>query len=572
MNQTDNASSGAPRLSNRRLPGRPGRARERVLRRARRSALYRKALGIFREWFPADPDHVPGSDDPAVARWMAAIQRTAWALLLMALPVTSFPYFPPAMGGEALVRPLSLYPLAILMLLAILPLALRRPSPRTLLVLLPFVLIAAASSLLSLLRGIAPALGVTASARVLRGMFTLWIGCSFYLTIALLPQNREDLRFSLRWIYAGMAAAMAWGSIQAFQLLTANQPLLTLIAKVQRRVSIRKLNPERIVGLTYEPHWFAEQIILLVIPWSLAAVLSGRSVFSWRWKWVSIELLLLTWALLVLPFTYSRSGLVDLIILMIVSLVLFARPAALADREPAQMQPGTARGLRQDSVRRLRRLVLALPFMAVALAAVLAPAYLIGTRNAFFARLWEYWQHPGQAAADRSGDRSLANYLSYLGLDARLVFAQTAYKTYQNYPLLGVGLGNYAFYFEEMLPYRSIGEIPEVMNMITPEVGRDRLITAKNLYLRILAETGIVGAAAFAAFIIANIGCALLLWKSPDPEWRYWGMASLCGLIAFSLSAMTFDSFVIPNMWVIFGLVSAAAHTYLRTYDRSHCS
>jgi hypothetical protein len=72
--------------------------------------------------------------------------------------------------------------------------------------------------------------------------------------------------------------------------------------------------------------------------------------------------------------------------------------------------------------------------------------------------------------------------LSYLGFDARLTYSQAAFQTYLNYPLLGVGLGNYAFYFEEMLPYRPIAEVPEALFVMTPQMGRDRLITSKNFY------------------------------------------------------------------------------------------
>jgi O-antigen ligase len=154
--------------------------------------------------------------------------------------------------------------------------------------------------------------------------------------------------------------------------------------------------------------------------------------------------------------------------------------------------------------------------------------------------------------------------LSYLGFDARLVYGQAAFNTYLAYPVLGVGLGNYAFYFEEMLPYRPIAEVPEVLHMVTPEPGRDRLITSKNLYLRLLAETGIVGATAYLAFVIAHVGCAIYLWLSIDRRWQYWGTASLCGLLAFALSAMTFDSFVIPNTWVVFGLICAATRVMMQ--------
>jgi len=153
-----------------------------------------------------------------------------------------------------------------------------------------------------------------------------------------------------------------------------------------------------------------------------------------------------------------------------------------------------------------------------------------------------------------------------------LVYSQAAFRTYEANPVLGVGLGNYAFYFEDMLPYRPIAEVPEVLLMITPEPGRDRLITAKNFYLRLLAETGVVGAACFLAFLTAILGCALYLWLDHRRQWQYWGMASLCGLLAFVLAAFTFDSFVIPNMWVVFGLISAATRVMMQTSENKNAN
>ena len=472
---------------------------------------------------------------------LRVIQRVSWVLLLLALPVTSFPYFPPALGGEALVRPLSLYPLVVLMLLVVLPKLVSRPISKTVLTLVPFVLVAAASSLLSLMRGIEPSLGISAEARVLRGMFTLLIGCSFYLTIVLLHESVEDLRFSLRWIYAGGALALFWGSIQAFQIAFPTPALFSVLARLQGYISIRPLRTDRIAGLTYEPHWFAEQIILLLLPWSLAAVLNGYTVFKPRWRWLTVEWVLVGWSVLLLPFTFSRAGLMNLVVLIAISVLLF-RPRLRPEKDVALPE---VTGRRWNLVRLRRRML----ETSLVLVAVILPIYLVGTQNLFFARLWQYWTKP---------DASLAGYLSYLGFDARLVYGQAAFNTYLAYPILGVGLGNYAFYFEEMLPNRPVAAVPEVLLMITPEPGRDRLITAKNLYLRLLAETGIVGAATFLAFVVANLGCALYLWLSRSKEWEYWGAASLCGLLAFSLSALTFDSFVIPNMWVLFGLITAA--------------
>jgi hypothetical protein len=472
------------------------------------------------------------------------VQRIAWAFFLIALPVTSFPFFPPAMGGEALVRPLSLYPLIILVFLVIIPRLIYRPIPRSLLPLIPFVLVAIASSLISLLRGIEPALGISVFSRVLRGTITLFIGCTIYLAVSLLSDTIEDLRFSLRWILAGGGLAMLWGSMQAIYVLHSVPDWYFFLAKIQNYVSMRRLLPDRISGLTYEPHWFSDQILLLILPWSLAAVLTGHSVFRWRWRWLTVEWLLLVWAILVLPFTFSRAGLLNMVVVIFFSILLLRprkRPKTIA---PSTKSNPLTKLKPNPSLKRTLEI-------SAAVAVVILPIYLIGTRNLFFARIWEYWQ--GQ-------DRSLAGYLQYLGFDARVTYSQAAFNTYKEYPLLGVGLGNYAFYFEEMLPNRPISEVPEALRMITPEKGRDRLITSKNFYLRLLAETGIVGAVTFLAFVIANLGSAIYLRLSEAEEWKYWGIASLCGIFAFCLSAFTFDSFVIPNMWIVFGMIAASMH------------
>jgi len=477
-------------------------------------------------------------------RWKTlavGVERVAWALMLVALPLTSFPYFPRAIGGEALVRPLALYPLFFLLVFSVIPQLFRKTLPKNVLVLLIFVLVAVTASILSLLKGIEPALGISVASRVMRGIFTLAIGCAFFITMSSLPVSNEDLRFSLRWIYIGVAIAMLWGTCQAFNLLLPNATFFNFLQQVQSRISIRRLLPDRISGMTYEPHWFAEQIILLLVPYTLSAVITNYTVFKWRWGRMTVEWLLLIWAIILLPFTYSRAGLLNLMFVLFIGMVLFAVKDLRKKAEPGE--------------RRLKNLGTRLAQIGIILVMATGSIYFIGSRNSFFARLWGYWKQP---------NANFYGYLSNIGFDARLIYAQAAFNTYNAHPFLGVGLGNYAFYFEEMLPYRPIAEVPEILLMITPEMGRDRLITSKNFFLRILAETGIIGAISFGVFLLVDLGYALYLWLSPKKEWNYWGTASICGMMAFALSAFTFDSFVIPNMWVLLGLITAATRLSTR--------
>lgn len=471
-----------------------------------------------------------------------AVLKLAWILFLIFLPVTSFPYFPPALGGGALVRPLSLFPLIVVILLGTLPRLFTRPLPKTLLALLPFVLVAIAGSLLAVLRGVEGTLGISVAERLARAWITLAIGAAIYLSVALVPDNLDDLRSTLRWLYAGFAAALAWGSLQAVYVVTFIPRFFRWIDRIQQHISIRHLFTNRISGMTYEPNWFAGQIGFLLLPWLLASVLTNYSVFPWRWRRLTVEWLLLGWAVLVLPFTFSRAGLVILVVLAFVSLV-FLRPTG----HPAKKAAARPR-LRLWSVRLIEA--------GVAVSVFAGFVYFAGANNEFFSRIWSYWKEEKSF--------NLTNYFNYLGFGARFTYGEAALNTFQAYPAFGVGIGNYAFYFDEMLPDRPLAAMPEVLRLVTPENDRDRLITTKNLYFRLIAETGLMGTAAFMGFLAAILGCALYLWLSATREQKFWGSAGILGMVAFLLAAVSFDSFAIPNMWVVFGLITASAWAFIR--------
>jgi len=139
----------------------------------------------------------------------------AWVLLLVTLPVTSFPFFPSGLGGETLVRPLSLFPLLLLCILVTIPDLFRRRLPRTFLPLFAFCIVALISSVLALTRGSDVFLGISLSARTLRNLITLGIGTAYFLTVSLVPKTWDELKSSLRWLYTGFGIALAWGTLQA---------------------------------------------------------------------------------------------------------------------------------------------------------------------------------------------------------------------------------------------------------------------------------------------------------------------------------------------------------------------
>ncbi len=464
------------------------------------------------------------------------IVKLAWAFLFITLPVTSFPFFPPSLGGQTLVRPLAIYPLAVLVFLVTIPALFKRPIPKTVLPIFAFVVFAMIGSVLSFSSDIEALRGVTMASRLLRNLLTLALGLAFYLTVALLPKTWEELKFSLRWLYAGFGIALAWGMVQIPYVVHFSPKYFKLIGRIQSFISTRKLFNSRISGMTFEPKWFAEQICFLLLPWLLGSVLSRRTVFPWRYKWITVEMVLLAWASFVLLFTYSRTGVAILVVLVILSAILF-RTVYWHKSQP-QSSPVKRRGRR----------VLEIGAVVAVLFTVLI---VVGSQNSYFSRLWRYFTEASQRHR---------SYLEYIAVEQRFVYWETALRTFTTHPMLGVGLGNYAFYFDEMLPNQPWSYQKEIIRQITPSEGQDRMITPKNLYAKLLAETGLLGTAAFTAFVFAMIGCVLFLLFSKSPEQRFWGTNGLLAMVVFVIVLFSFDSFALPNMWVVFGLITAAAH------------
>ena len=474
----------------------------------------------------------PDADRLIFNTWLAKSRRVVWALFLVTLPVTSFPYFPGGFGGSTLVRPLALFPLLVLLFIAVLPRLWKHSAPRTFLPFLVFVAVAAASTALGLLRGVDPLIGVSVFDRSLRALITLLIGGAFYITVSSMPQSGDDLRFALRWLYIGFAIALLWGTLQAVYVIHFNDAYFHFLRQVQRLISIRRLFPRRISGMTYEPNWFAEQITFLLMPWLFAAVMSGYSSFRRRWGWLTVEWLLLAWAAGVLLFTFSRTGLILFALQVFVAFLFRARRA------------GSTRGWWQTAGLRILQGSIALLVLGMLV-------FMVGSQNKYFSRIWRYW----------TDERTRGSYLQYIAFDQRITYWDTAYKIYADHPWLGIGLGNYTFYFSDYLEDSPLYRTPELLVPLVPdpENARSQVTSVKNVFARILGETGLLGMAAFSAFLLALLGCTLYLLYSSDPAFRYWGRAGLLGLLTFFVASFSFDSFSLPNMWVVFGLITAAA-------------
>jgi O-antigen ligase len=456
------------------------------------------------------------------------VTRFLWGVALFTLPVTSFRYFP-FLGDTTYVRPLSLYPIALLLPLLFLQFIKGKTSlPRagTLTPLLAFVLVALLATTIGVLLNPLPMRGFEYAGRALRAWLTLVIGLSFFLAAVWMNRDEGDLRFSIRWLLAGFVLDILWSGVQALAFYT---PLLEKVTVThwQLAFSMRELvKTNRVSGMAYEPAWLAGQIATVYLPWLFASLLTG--VRATRFKWLEVGLL--GFAVLLLLATFSRGGLLTAAGAAALTFLLAGRT------ELSAAWKWFVSGFRRGGNLLLRAGVLVL------FAGALAGAGLFLSQKGYITRLFS-------TRAD-----SVEEFIIQNSAGARAAYTFGALGAYEENPLTGVGLGASGFYIYEHLPDWALTTVPEIARQLSPE---NRLYpNPKNMYVRLLAETGLIGLFVFLAFLFSLLGDALRAVQSSIAWRRHLGIAGVFSWFAVALYNVTQDSFATPNIWINFGILA----------------
>lgn len=455
------------------------------------------------------------------------IARFLWGAALFTLPITSFRYFP-FLGDSTYVRPLSLYPIAFLLPLLFIQLTRGKTSiPRagTLTPLLGFVLIALTATSFGILLDPLPLRGHEFFGRVIRAWATVAIGLSFFIAAAWMNRTEEDLRFSIKWLLAGFVMDVLWSGVQALAFYT---PLLEKVTVThwQRAFSMRELvRTNRVSGMAYEPAWLAGQIATVYLPWLFAALLTRLRVTRFKW----LELTLLGFAVLLLLATFSRGG-----------LLTAAGASGLTFLFVGRAEVGAAWIWFVTGFRRGSNWLLRLGALILLLGALAGAGLFLGQKG-YITRLFS-------TQAD-----SLEGFIIENSAGARAAYTFGALGAYEESPIMGVGLGASGFYIYDHLPDWALTTVPEIARQLSPE---NRLYpNPKNMYVRLLAETGLVGFFVFIAFLFSVLGDALRALQSRITVGRYIGIAGIFSWFAVALYNITQDSFATPNLWINFGIL-----------------
>lgn len=463
----------------------------------------------------------------ASASWLDTGLRYAWAALLLTLPVTSFRYFPG--DGGTYVRPLAFYPLALFSLLLLIQLLRRRasfPTAGALTPLAAFIAAAAAASVIGLLLAPVAMRGQLASGRIPRAWATILIGVGFFGASVWMNRKETDLKFTLKWLLAGLVLDMLWSAVQGatFYLHLLPKPLVT---HWQRAFSMRELiRTNRVSGLAYEPSWLAGQLATVYLPWLFAAIMTGQRLT--RFKWLEPALFVL--GLLLLLATYSRGGLLTVGISAAISLLLVGRD---------QLQ-SAARWL-TSGWKQARSVLLRIGLIAVAVLSI-AGATVFLAQKGYISRIWNT-----QAS-------SLEDFLIANSAGARAAYGWSALAVYGEHPWLGVGPGAAGMYMYRDLPDWSMTVVPEIARQLSPD--SSLYPNPKNLYVRLLAETGLIGFFLFVAFQLNLLGEALSALRQPETTARFLAAAGIFTWFALIVYNMTQDSLAIPNLWINLGILA----------------
>ncbi len=469
----------------------------------------------------------------AQLRWHAA-HRFAFALtpaVILCIPFLDFP----GVGGGAYVKPLALP--AVLMAFVLLfartgwaPPPLQRFDKMWLAVLAWAI---AGDCILPWMISMPHEMkGQTLSGRVLRDMGALVAGMMVWTWFRIALRQGVEVVAALRWVLLSFFVVMPFVAVQSLVVVTdssiahAADAALALLRSATQSDHYRK-----IFGTAPEASMLADQVLSLWMPFALASVLLGTTLFRIRPLGLRVEIWVVVLGLATLLFSQSRIGLVALVFLAVV---------------------GWLMAMRANRRRRRRGTALAMPLFALVVVA--------GVVSAGGNKLQSFVGSFG--LVDSSIDNGVWSNVT------RLATMSAGLDMAWHHPL-GVGTGAYPFLFEQSVPDWALidpeiqgllGGSSEYVELLTGFEGDDldtRLPDAKALPVRAIAELGIPG---FAALLAIWLGMLRGCWRTfaqtePGAPVRTAAFGVMLSLIVMLPLSFSINSYV----WVHWILVAAMA-------------
>lgn len=467
-------------------------------------------------------------------------------MLLVVLPVTSFPLLAKLAGGT-LVAPLSVIPLAWLFVTWF-PyyIVKNKKLPGELKALFVFILIALISS------GIAFFIQMPAYKEhiiqkdELEALVTLGIGVAFLLVTITMIKSPEELKKSLVWINMGGIIFLSWSLVQIVTIWFLKGSYPNFLDTVQKSLAISNLTAQvrgvRISGLTLEPSWLAHSLNMLYLPIWLAATRFRVSAFRYRFGKITVENILLILGIFAMIMTYSRIGLLGFLAVVawfmvdlanVVSKKIAIRKNKNTDKQRSKVQ----------------RFYITASFFVILIIGFVTLLYLLSFHDIRFKKI--FTNTAPYSNRYNQGSPTIINLAKKFNIGERVVYWEFGWDVFNKYPILGVGLGNVGRFSEELLSPEAwkMGEVRKILLYGTT------LPNTKNLWVRILSETGIIGFSVFMTWLIILWYSARKLSPKSPPIYLAVGLAGQFVLIALLFEGFSLDTFALPFIWVSLGIL-----------------
>lgn len=475
---------------------------------------------------------------------MTPSQRTLsllWQMLLVVLPVSSFPLLSRIFGGTS-VAPLAFLPMAVILIFWWTPSFIKngRRLPYQVKPLIIFLLFGLISTLLANFHFVPTFRDIPWLRNSAEVLVTFAMGLGFYLVTIFMVNNPAKLRTALMWISIGGIALIAVSWIQ-YGTWLAFERYPDWMYRVQSVITANgRLYPARASGLAYEPSWLAHELNMVYIPIWFGLSLSGQSVFKKKlFNKIQFEKVFFLLAVATLFISFSRIGWITMIILAAYAIFRMTNSwiNGIYQKRNTQVSP-VKQGLFRFGI--WSALLFGL------LAVLLLAGFIMTKIEPRMAGLFDI---------QRFIDFGFLGWASKLSFAERIIYWMAAYNVFLMYPMLGAGFGIPGYYFPLTAPNFGT-RLPEINKVV---LSQNFIPNAKNLWVRLLSETGIIGFALFVSWVLIHWRNANELERrSTDGLLKAMGLVGKLIVLAMVIEGFSLDTFGLPYYWIGLGLISAS--------------
>jgi O-antigen ligase len=464
---------------------------------------------------------------------ISATAENSWYAMIAVLPITSMPLVALLLGSDSVASPSILFLIAVVMFWLIPSFIKNKPFHPSILPLFLFMMAAILGSVFSFFYDIPAFKGVSQYSPIFSAFSTLIIGFLFFVCASSFPIDMKIRKKTLRIINWSGFIIFLWCGVQAASWYTINKYPQWMF-ELQGLISARVLYRQRVTGFALEPSWLAHQLNMFYLPFWLSFTLHKKSNHSFRLFFLTFENILLALGVISLLLTLSRVGVAAfLFMLVLIGIVIHGKIVDFLMKNIVNKS--------KFSRKLISTVLIILYIMGVGLT-----AFVFSKVDPRMAGLFEF---------SFENENPFINYFNELKFGDRVIYWWTGWNIFGNYPIFGVGLGNAGFFFPTAIPPEGwqLVEVSRLMNRTSI------LLNIKSLWVRLLAETGMIGFSLFFGWLLFLAYYFIKKMRSEKIDLRIMGYAGIFILLGIVFEGLSIDSFAMPYWWISLGLAVSDA-------------